>query len=264
MGTLDQGADLAFDEPVSWMQRRERRDAPSLVREALAQGRTQLVFQPVLSATDPAVLLYHEATLWLLDGAGRVIPPSLYADLHEETELGRQLDCATLTLALDMLRAMPDLRLAINVSARSLADCTWRRALEGGPSTFADFAERLVLEIGECSAIQLPEVVSRFMTDIEPRGICCALDRFGGGVTAFRHLSRFLFDFAKIAPDVVSGIDTDPDRQVMAAALVAVARQFDMVLIADGVEREEEARILRAMGVEFLQGGLFARPRFMA
>lgn len=236
-------------------------DVPALVRAALAEGRASLAFQPVVTAAEGAPrTAFHEGFIRLADGAGRVIPAGRFMDEVEATALGREIDCASLGLGMQTLRRHPHLRLAINMSARSIGDGAWRRALEAGLARAPGVGERLILEISEGSAMLLPEVVVRFMAEMQPRGVSFAMDDFGAGLIAFRHLRDFRFDLVKVDRCFVAGIDASPDNQVLAEALVMVAHQFEMFAVAEGVETEGEARRLRALGFDCLQGYLFGRP----
>jgi EAL domain-containing protein (putative c-di-GMP-specific phosphodiesterase class I) len=110
--------------------------------------------------------------------------------------------------------------------------------------------------------MMLHENVIRFMAEMQPKGVGFALDGFGAGMTAFRYLKEFFFDLVKIDKSFIRGIQSDPDNQVLAEALITVAHQFEMFAIADGVETEEEAAFLRQIGADCLQGYLFGVPKF--
>ena len=197
-----------------------------------------------------------------MDPAVRVIPAAHFMPVIEQTDLGRQVDCATLDLAFRQLRQNPQLRLSINLSARSIGDGQWRRLLEAGLAEKTAIGNRLIFEISETSAMLLHEIVIRFMAEMQPRGIAFALDGFGAGLTAFRHLKDFFFDLVKPDKGFVHGIADDPDNQVLTEALITVAQQFEMLVIADGVETQREAAILSQMGAECLQGYLYGVPKF--
>ena len=100
------------------------------------------------------------------------------------------------------------------------------------------------------------------MEEVQPRGISFALDGFGAGMTAFRHLKDFYFDLVKIDKSFIRGIEKDPDNQVLTKALLTVAHQFEMLVIADGVETAQEAAFLARMGADCLQGYHFGVPKF--
>ena len=237
-------------------------DVPGLVRDALAAGRTSLAFHPIMTADATPHIAFYEGLVRIRDDAGRIIPAGHFMPLIEDNVMGRQVDCASLTLAFRHLKQNPGLRLSINLSARSLGDGEWRRILDDGLRDRAMLGERLIFEISESSAMMLPDVMMRFMAEMQPKGVAFALDGFGAGMIAFRYLKDFMFDLVKIDKSFIRDIDRDPDNQVLAEALIAVAHQFEMFAIADGVETEEAAAFLRNIGVDALQGYLFGVPRF--
>ena len=195
-----------------------------------------------------------------MDADGRIIPAARFMPAVEETALGRRIDCAALRLALEKLAENPELRLSVNVSARSIGDGEWRRTLDHALVGKVDLGDRLIFEISETSAMMLHECVIRFMNEMQPRGVGFALDGFGAGFTAFRHLKTFLFDLVKIDKSFVRGIDRDPDNQVLAEALITVAHQFEMFAVADGVETPQEAAFLTSLGVDCMQVYHFGVP----
>lgn len=146
------------------------------------------------------------------------------------------------------------------MSARSIGYPAWELALERGLLRDPTVAERLIIEITESSAMDMPDMVTAFMTRLQRRGISFALDDFGAGYTAFRYFKEFCFDIVKIDATFVRNIDTDTDNQVLMQALVSIARQFDMFTVAEGVERQNEANYLADIGVDCLQGYLFGVP----
>lgn len=250
----------AIADPLVYAMASRDGDVLRMVRDALAARRTQLAFHPVVTADSPQVTAFHEGLMRLTDETGRIIPAGHFMPQVEETAIGRQIDCVTLELALQCLRAVPDLRLSVNISARSIGDGEWRRTLDRGLLDHGSPGDRLIFEISETSAMLLHENVIRFMAEMQPKGVSFALDGFGAGLTAFRHLKDFFFDLVKIDKSFASGIDRDPDNQVLAEALITVAHQFEMFAVADGVETAAEAAFLRGLGVDCLQGYHFGVP----
>ena len=235
-----------------------RADMSRLVREALAQDRMRLAFQPIVTAAPRPQVLLHEAFIRILDARGHVIPATGFVSAVEESPLGRELDCAALRLGFEALRRHPTLHLSLNMSARSVGNPAWRAILEEGASRVGD---RLTLEIGEGSLSLLPDRVIRLIDEMKPKGLRFALDDFGAGAVGLRALKTFGFDHVKLDRQLVTGIDASGDHQVVAAALIAVAHQYGMTVTAVGVETEAEATRLRRLGADCLQGYLFGRPR---
>lgn len=253
----------AAQSPLDYALGLRDADVLTMVRDALANDRCRLAFQPVVVAGPQHKLAFHEGLIRVMDKAGRVIPAGQFMRQISETDLGREIDCASLRLGFQMLRENPTKRLSINTSARSIADGKWRRVIEQGMDANPLAAERLILEIGEDQAMLLPEVVTRFMEEMQPRGVSFALDDFGAGLTAFRHLKDFLFDLVKIDRHFVQNIDSNPDSQVLAEALTMVAHQFEMFAVAEGVETAAEEAYLTRIGVDCLQGYHIGRPGFV-
>jgi EAL domain-containing protein (putative c-di-GMP-specific phosphodiesterase class I) len=232
-------------------------DLSRLVREALAKHRIRMAFQPVRVVGSLGNAALHEGFVRILDAAGHLIPAGRFMGAVEESTLGRDLDCAALRLGLEALRAHPALRLALNASARSLGNSVWRATLD---EAVRDVGGRLTLEVGEGSATLLPDRVSRFMTELRPRGVCFVLDDYGSRPLSLRQLRDFRFDGVKIDRSFVRGVERSADDQALVGALISVAHRFGMFAIAKGVETEGQAAQLRALGVDGLQGFLYGRP----
>jgi len=251
-----------FMDPLQFAVASRDADVLTLVRDALAAGRAQLAFQPIVLASNVKTVAFFEGLIRVLDDAGRVIPAAHFMPVIEETDLGREIDAKTLELAFLLLRQRPDIRLSINVSARSLGDGKWRSVLERGLIERGALGDRLIFEISETSAMILHEVVIRFMAEMQPRGVAFALDGFGAGMTSFKHLKDFFFDLLKIDKSFARGIAENPDNQVLMEALITVAHQFEMFAVADGIEDGADAALLQTMGVDCLQGYHFGVPKF--
>ncbi|SEP78777.1 EAL domain-containing protein [Thalassovita taeanensis] len=242
------------------------RDASTLdmVRAALKHRQVTLAFQPVIQSQRPDQPAFYEGLIRVLDETGRIIPAKDFIDVIETTETGRIIDCLSLEMGLRTLAREPSIRLAINMSARSIGYPRWMQSLKKGLKHDPTVAERLILEITESSAMMVPELVVNFMSDLQRKGITFALDDFGAGFTSFRYLRDFYFDILKIDGQFIHNIHADPDNQVLTRALIAIARQFDMFTVAEKVETAEDAQWLSAAGVDCLQGFLFGAPSIHA
>ncbi len=248
------------ESPLDAAIQQRDRGTMSMVREALERGDTVLAYQPVVQAAHPGSVAFYEGLIRVLDETGRVIPAKDFMGTVETQELGREIDCAALRAGLRALRQTPGLRLSINMSARSIGYPKWKQILNRGLSADPQIAERLILEITEKSAMQMPELVTTFMADLQDKGIAFALDDFGAGHTAFRYLKEFYFDIVKIDGQFIRNVHCDPNNQVLTEALLAVAGHLDMFTVAETVESGQEAGWLAAAGVDCLQGYFFGAP----
>ncbi|OSP55654.1 EAL domain-containing protein [Pseudoruegeria sp. SK021] len=240
--------------------RNPERPVRALVADALRRGAVTLAYQPVMQARRPDRPAFYEGLIRLLDATGNVIPARVFMDEIESNDLGRQIDCAALDFGLAELAKVPGLRLSINVSARTINDPRWLEILQRGLAVSPYIAERLILEITERSAMSDPDRVRNFMTSLQRRGICFALDDFGAGYTSLRHFKEFSFDIMKIDGQFSQRVHDDRDNQVLIQALISVARHFGMMTVAEAVESEQDMRFLIASGIDALQGYHFAAP----
>ena len=238
-----------------------------LVRDALENSRAMLAYQPIVQARAPNQTAYYEGLIRIMDRTGRIIPARDFIDEVETTQLGRKIDCIALKQGLQTLKMIPDLRLSINMSARSIGYQRWTRILDRGLKADPSVAERLILEITEHSAMNVPEIVQAFMAGLQTRGITFALDDFGAGFTSFRYLKDFYFDILKIDGQFIRGIHSNPDNQVLTQALISIGGHFEMFTVAEMVESESDARFLMDIGIDCMQGYYFGvptvRPRWL-
>lgn len=248
------------ESPLDFAVSQRERDTLSMVRRALSAGDVALAFQPVVQAAPGNPVAYYEGLIRLFDETGRVIPAADFMGTVEDKDLGRQIDCVALSLGLKTLRANPGIRLAVNMSARSIGYQKWMNILRKFIRLHPHAVERLVLEITESSAMSMPEIVTTFMEDMQSKGMTFALDDFGAGFTALRYFKDFCFDILKIDGQFIRGVDADADNQVVTAALLAIARQFDMLAVAEAVESADEALWLSRAGLDCMQGYFFAAP----
>nr|WP_245999079.1 EAL domain-containing protein [Paracoccus methylarcula] len=246
--------------PLDYVISQQDRITLSSVRAAVEKGRGLLAYQPIVQARQSQRVAYYEGLIRIVDDSGRLVPLKDFMPNAETTELGRQIDCLSLSLGLQALSETPTLRLAVNMSARSIGYPEWNRILREGLNGNPHVAERLILEITESSAIKLPQQVVEFMREVQRHGVSLALDDFGAGYTSFRYLRDFCFDMIKIDGQFIRRITEHPDNQVLTRALQSIAHHFDMFTVAESVETAEEAGFLIEMGIDCMQGYYFGAP----
>ena len=252
--------DPALASPLDAAITVQDRETLSMVEAALKERRMRLAFQPVVYAADASVIGFFEGFIRLLNLRDQVIPARDFMPAVEQRQLGREIDCAALQLGIMAMQRNPHVRVSINMSARSIGYRPWietlRRALVDSPRLGAN----LILEINEASALQGPDVLKPFMTEMRKLGIVFALDDFGAGITSVRLLQEMGFEIAKIDGSLVKNVDRLPQGQSTARAAIALAQELGMYIVAEAVETEGEAQWLREAGVGCLQGYLFGPP----
>ena len=231
-----------------------------MVRKALLTNNVALHYQPIVQSADVSKPAFFEGLIRVLDDTGRIIPACEFIETIEASVEGRQIDCLALDQGLKALKANPGLRLSLNLSPRTIGYDMWDDVLERGLHNNPTAAERLIIEITETSPWDDPGRVANFMVRMDALGCAFALDDFGAGNTAFRYFKDFYFDIVKIDGSFIRGIHKDRDNQVLADALVRIARHFDLFTVAEFVETELDATYLINAGVDCMQGYLFGAP----
>lgn len=252
--------DPALASPLTAAVSSQDRETLAMVASALKDRRMRLAFQPVVYAADPTLIGFFEGFIRLLNLRDQVIPARDFMAAVEQRQLGREIDCAALQLGLMAMQRNPQIRVSINMSARSVGYRPWldilNRALQDNPR----LGTSLILEINEESALQVPDVLKPFMAEMREKGIVFALDDFGAGTTSLRLLEELDFEIAKIDGTLVKNVDRASAAKSAARAAIAMAHELGMYVVAEAVETEGEANWLRDAGVGCLQGYLFGPP----
>lgn len=252
--------DPTLASPLAAAISAQDRETLAMVATALKDRRMRLAFQPVVYAADPTIIGFFEGFIRLLNLRDQVIPARDFMPAVEQQQLGREIDCAALQLGLMAMQRNPQIRVSINMSARSVGYRPWvemlRRALVDSPK----LGSNLILEINETSALQVPDVLKPFMSEMREHGVVFALDDFGAGTTSLRLLQEMGFEIAKIDGSLVKHVDRFPANQAVAKAAIAMAQELGMYVVAEAVETEGEANWLREAGAGCLQGYLFGPP----
>ena len=252
--------DPALASPLDAAISAQDRETLNTVATALRERRMRLAYQPVVYAADPGVIGFYEGYIRLLNQRDQVIPARDFMGAVEQTELGREIDCAALQMGLMTLQRNPEVRVSINMSARSVGYQRWTAILRKALRETPRLGRSLILEINETSAMQVPDVLAPFMEEMRGHGIVFALDDFGSGLISLKLLGDLRFEIAKIDGSLSRGVDLSADRQAIVRAALAVAREMGMYAVAEAVETEGEAIWLRDAGAGCLQGYLFGAP----
>ena len=228
-----------------------------MVLDALAAGGTELAYQPILRSGPQQRVGFFEALARLRVEQGELLLPGSFLPIVEEAGRGPQLDRYVLRHALSTLEARPRMRLSINVGRTTMTDPAWLNLLQREVADRPALTDRLIVEMTEL-AVGDPDVTIPFTRKLRALGITMLLDDFGAGHTAFRQFRDLALDGVKIDGYFSRGIENDADNQCLIKALVGIAKHFEMFTVAEYVETRAQAQCLTDLGVDFLQGHLFA------
>lgn len=224
----------------------------------------RLVLQPKVAAADGELRGAEVLLRWHHPVLGE-ISPGEFLPVAEILGLASRLDHWVMEESLAWLAAarprLPGLgSLAINVKLATLAEAAFRRRLLERLQALSLPAAMIELEVTEHSDFRDLEAVERHMNDLRARGVRLALDDFGTGNTSFQLIQRLPFTAIKMDRSLLLGADRYPRAREAYAAMVQFSRHLGLAVVAEGVEEPEQAKWLRSLGIDELQGFLFARP----
>lgn len=220
--------------------------------------------QPVVSADNPEKILHQELLSRIIVDSGKIVSASIFVPLAERMQLTSKLDQVVLHKIFKQHKALTSMRvntIAVNVSPSSLTDLSfvqWILAELGKlPKNSPDF----IFEFPEFGAVQHLDIVKDFSNRVQALGHSIGLDHFGQSFSNFGYLKSLRPKYVKIDRGFTKELESDHgDSGFFIEALASVAHSLDILVIAEGVEREEQRKILIEMNIDALQGYLFAKP----
>ncbi|MCO5091411.1 EAL domain-containing protein [Bosea sp. (in: a-proteobacteria)] len=226
---------------------------------ALNERRVRLALQPIVR-TASRQIAFHEALLRVGQGdSGLYFASAELIPMLERRGLVRLFDQRVLELAIGLLGADPDITLSINVSPRSLHDPEWFDAFIACTGAAEGKAARLIVEVTETATIEDPGRIAKLLGRIKERGARIAIDDFGAGHTSLKHLRAFPIDILKIDGAFTQNLRRSTDDRFYVRTLVELAGHLGVETVAEWVDDEMQASMLRDWGVTYLQGHLVGR-----
>jgi diguanylate cyclase (GGDEF)-like protein len=239
----------------------ERRRAVAVADEivrALNDRRMILALQPIVTSRSHEPELY-ECLLRMKRLDGTIASAAEFIPVAEQFGLAKLVDHRALELAIDLLRSMPKIKLALNVSAATATDPHWLHGLEAFAQG-AGLAERLTVEITETAAISDLEETTKFVAALKALGCRVALDDFGAGYTSFRSLRLLGVDMVKIDGSFIQNLGTQAEDELFVRTLIELARSFGITTVGEWVGDEKTAEMLEKAGISYMQGYFFGAP----
>lgn len=231
--------------------------ADSIV-SALNERRVDLAFQPIVHAATGEVA-FHEALLRIRLPDGSLASPAALLPVAEKAGLVRLLDQRVMELALERLAADLQLRVSVNCSVLTVLDPEWPERLKAAIAMNPSVSDRLIVEITETSLIEDFETTRHLIAVCKELNVKVAMDDFGAGHTSFRNLRDLDFDIVKVDGAFIQNIANSQDDRFFVRTLIDLARHLSLEVVAEWVEDESTARILRDWGVDYFQGALYGR-----
>lgn len=236
----------------------------SKLHDAPEQGEFELYYQPRVNITTWKIQGMEALLRWYHPELG-LIYPNTFIPLAEENGLIVSIGEWVLETACKQNKAwqdalQPDLRIAVNFSARQfqqfnllkmVSDCLEKTGLE---------PKYLELEITESTAMQDMDYTKKVLTQLQNMGVQIALDDFGTGYCSLTYLKKFPLNILKIDKSFVSGLTNDLSERAIANAVATLGRDLNLNVVAEGVETKQQLECLRSLHCQEIQGYYFSPP----
>ncbi len=252
-----------FDEKINALAA-SRLMKEAELRIAIAQDQLRLHFQPKVDASGLKIVGAEALVRWQHPQRG-LVPPAEFIPMAEETGLILPLTDWVLEAACRALRSWCDaglrsVPLSVNLAAPSLSDPTLIDKLDALMKRHDLRPDALMLEVTETILMTDVQQGCERLDALRAKGYGLSLDDFGTGYSSLSYLKRFPIDELKIDRSFVNGAERGGRDGALAAAIITLAREFGLSVVAEGVETPEQALFLIRHGCPVQQGFWFSRP----
>lgn len=232
------------------------------LRKALRDNQFVMHYQPKVRLADGVVIGLEALVRWNDPERGLLLPGEFIA-VAEETGLIKPLGEHILQQVCRQLceyrKRGIDLPIAINVSGRQFADADFCDTLVAAAAHAGCALKRLEVEVTEQVLLGDIDEAARKLGRLRELGVKVALDDFGTGYSSLGYLKRLPIDQVKVDRSFVRDLTGHPRDQAILRAVVALCRDLDLDLVAEGIETREQRELLEALGCRLGQGFLFGR-----
>ncbi|HVJ97572.1 MAG TPA: EAL domain-containing protein [Acidimicrobiia bacterium] len=253
-----------FDEAMqTWVTKQNALEHD--LRRALARNEMHLEYQPIVTAESAEIRGFEALLRWSRPGHG-LVPPDEFIPTAEDTgmivDIGAWVLDEACQRGAQLAAAWPDRRLgiAVNVSSRQIADQNFVETVAGALSRSGLDANRLTLELTESTIIEDTVNTQVVLQALRELGINLSLDDFGTGYSSLTYLRSLPINVVKIDKSFVRTLGTEREDTAIVSAVLSLARNLDVVVVAEGVETPEQLAVLLQLDCPYLQGYLFSRP----
>lgn len=236
----------------------------AILKASVANREFVPYFQPVVDGTHYQLTGCEVLMRWQHPQAG-LVPPYQFIPLAEESgmivEMTRQLMTQTHEYYAPRLSTLPDgFHFGFNICASHFKDLSLIEDCKTFLDAFKGKKINLVLELTERELIEPSDITDSLFKALRRLGVSIALDDFGTGHSSLTYLQKFHIDFLKIDQSFIGRIGTDALSGHIVDNVIDLAKRLDMVIVAEGIETQEQVDYLTPYHLEFFQGYFFGKP----
>jgi PAS domain S-box-containing protein len=235
------------------------------LRKALDQGEFRVYYQAIVSLQTGRITGFEALTRWQRPEG--ILPPIAFIAVAEETGLIIPMNRQLLREACQHLRSWqsefpstPPLTMSVNLTSKEFAQPDLASEISKSLEQTGIDPGCLQLEIIETIAMGDAEKSGHVLAQLKALGVRLSIDDFGTGYSSLSRLRRIPVDTLKIDRAFISNMDTDPENREIVRAIIVLAHNLGLKVVAEGTENEEQINLLKQFNCEMAQGYLFSRP----
>ncbi|MBN3764354.1 EAL domain-containing protein [Burkholderia sp. Ac-20365] len=241
-------------------QIRELGQIEQALRHADLEREMTLHFQPIVDTSSERIVCYEALARWTSPTLGDV-PPSLFIKVAERSDFIHAVSAALLRKVLaTMQECDAAVRVAFNLSARDIGSAEAAAKIMDIVRASGIEPDRLTFEVTETAVIQDFEQAFASLDAFKRLGANISLDDFGTGYSSLTCIHRLPLDKVKIDRGFLDRIDADPAAQDIVRSIVDLCRSLKLTCVAEGVQTQAQASVLRELGCTVMQGFYFGVP----
>lgn len=234
-----------------------------LIRDALANNKFLLVFQPVLDIKNKCIS-HYETLIRMIGDDGKLVEPINFIPVAEKMGLIHDIDLWVVNRAIDILHELPekhkDISFNINLSSYAFQDTALLPLLREKLDKTGIEARRITFEITETAAVANFSQTRDMIMNIRELGCQFALDDFGSGFSSFNYIKEFPVDYLKIDGAFITNLLHDPIDQTLIKSMIEIARKLNKKIVAEFVENRKVLDLLMQYGTDYAQGYFIGKP----
>jgi PAS domain S-box-containing protein len=235
------------------------------LRKALEQGQFRVYYQPIVSLQTGKITGFEALTRWQRPEG--ILAPIAFIAVAEETGLIIPMNRQLLREACQHLRSWQSefpsdspLTMSVNITSREFVQPDLVNEIRKSLDQTGVDPSCLQLEIIETIAMGDAEKSGHVLAQLKALGVRLSIDDFGTGYSSLSRLRRIPVDTLKIDRAFISNMDTDPENREIVRAIIVLAHNLGLKVVAEGTEKEEHIDLLKQFNCEMAQGYLFSRP----
>jgi diguanylate cyclase (GGDEF)-like protein/PAS domain S-box-containing protein len=234
------------------------------LRRAIEREEFRLYYQPLVSLRDGTVVGVEALIRWQHPELG-LVSPAEFIPLAEETGLIVQLTHWVLRTACRQMKEWHEaglelMTVAVNISAQRFSAANLPVAVAEALTAARLDGRHLCLELTESVMMENVEETIATLLELKKLHVKISIDDFGTGYSSLSYLKRFPIDTLKIDQSFVRNTPADADDAAIALLIISMAHHLNLSVVAEGVETEEQMRLLRSQQCDIMQGYLVSKP----